>query len=119
MKRNLDLIRQLLITIECQNMQFKRDCTKVIVEGFSNEEVNYHLLLLIDVGYVDGDIQPRQRHVDIAYIKRLTMQGHDYLDAVRNDTIWATTKDKVSKLGESATLDIIKEVAVASLRALL
>ena len=30
---------------------------------------------------------------------RMTNQGHDYLDAIRSDTIWAKTKTGAAELG--------------------
>jgi len=42
----------------------------------------------------------------------MTSQGHDYLDAIRNDGIWQRTKEAVAETGGSAALEIIKAVAL-------
>lgn len=47
---------------------------------------------------------------------RLTSQGHDYLDAIRDQGIWAKTKDVVAKTGGSATLEIVKALATGLLK---
>ncbi len=38
--------------------------------------------------------------------------GHDFLDAVRNDSVWARVKDKLVQVGGEAPLEVIKAVAV-------
>jgi hypothetical protein len=40
-------------------------------------------------------------------ILRLTWQGHDFLDAARNDTIWSKAKEKFLKPGISWTFSIV------------
>lgn len=42
----------------------------------------------------------------------MTNQGHDYLAAVRSDTIWNKTKGAANQLG-GATLGVMKDIAVA------
>jgi hypothetical protein len=42
----------------------------------------------------------------------LTWLGHDYLDAVRDEGIWHKTKKAVSETGGSATLEIVKALAL-------
>ena len=48
-------------------------------------------------------------------IYRITNQGHDYLAAIRNDTIWNKTKDSAQKAG-GVTLGLMKEIAVGYAR---
>ena len=47
---------------------------------------------------------------------RLTAQGHDYLDAIRDEGIWQTTKNAVAETGGNATLEIVKTLAVGLLK---
>lgn len=44
-------------------------------------------------------------------IKRLTADGCDYLDNIRNDTIWNKTKEVISNIGGTCALDIVKSIA--------
>lgn len=44
-------------------------------------------------------------------IKRLTADGCDYLDNIRNDTIWNKTKEAISNVGGTCALDIVKSIA--------
>lgn len=79
------------------------------VLGMSADERQYegHVLLLVDAGLV--------AEIDESTF-RLTAQGHGYLDAIRDEGIWNKTKQAVAETGGSATLDIIKSLAVGFLK---
>jgi len=47
---------------------------------------------------------------------RLTNHGHDYLQAIRDEGIWAETKRAVAETGGSATLEMIKNIALGFLK---
>lgn len=61
-----------------------------------------HVLLLMDAGYVatvgKGTF-------------RLTSLGHDYIAAIRDESIWQKTMANVRESGGNATLEIIKRIA--------
>jgi hypothetical protein len=44
-----------------------------------------------------------------AIIFGLTWEGHDFLDAARDDTIWKAARDKIIKPGMSWTFSILLE----------
>lgn len=100
MKRDFDIIRQLLLDIEQSSelvsYSYKED----------GEEIIYHLKLLDQAGFIRGSGDK-----DGYSVMRLTWEGHDFLDAIRSDTVWNRTKEKVSKTVGSASLEIIKAVA--------
>ena len=77
--------------------------------GLSDEEtkMEYHLKLACDAGLM------LQQGIGMY---RLTSLGHDYLDAVRDEGIWQSTKAAVAETGGNATLEIIKTVAVGFLK---
>jgi len=105
MKRDNDFIRQLLLECE-QSDDIHLVALDVIAP--SNDELKryHHAQLLCDVGY----FTPFGEH---SY--RMTNQGYDYLEAIKNETVWAKTKEEVTKLG-GATLDMIKDIAVALIK---
>jgi hypothetical protein len=47
-----------------------------------------------------------------ARVFRLTWQGHDFLEATRNDTIWVKTKNFIMEKGGGASFEIVKAVAL-------
>ncbi len=67
----------------------------------------YHVELLCDAGLMC----PVGRGT-----YRLTHQGHDFLDAMRDEGIWSRTKDAVAQSGGNATLEIVKTIATGFLK---
>lgn len=49
----------------------------------------------------------------------LTWHGHDFLDNIRNDTVWEKTKQQLAKVGGTASIEIISQVAASFVRKLL
>ena len=45
------------------------------------------------------------------YITRLTWYGHEFLDAINNDTVWEKTKKSFASSGVSMTFELVKSVA--------
>ena len=79
--------------------------------------ISLHIELLADAGYIDISANISTRLGRDFLIRRLTFSGYDYLDAVRNPSVWEKTKHKLSSIGGSATLDIVKSIAVSFLQA--
>jgi hypothetical protein len=106
MKRNMDLIRLLLLRSEGD------EAARVACEQFSLEERGYHVQLLIDAKLIEGEaIRGPEGHFIGAVVARLTWAGHDFLESVRDDTLWAKAKKYVLKPGVSWSFDLLKEWA--------
>ncbi len=96
MKRDMDLIRRLLLRIESDPL-FDGNCqiqptipADLGITDQSYEKVVYHLNQLIDEGYVKGKTT---MHMPI--ICQLTWNGHKLLDEIRNPDSY---KDEVVTL---------------------
>ena len=76
--------------------------------------MSYHAVLLEEAGLVHASISKelsqRPKHF---YIYRLTWPGHEFLDAIRNESIWAKTKTVITDKGGSMTFDIVKGLALS------
>ena len=111
MKRNWDTIRELLTKVE--------GCTLPIdmvrLSHFPQErsaEISYHMTLLIEVGLVKGQVsQTIGPEVKDFIAQRLTWQGHEFLDSIRSDTVWAKTKKVFLDRGVEMTFDLVKTIA--------
>ena len=118
MKRDLELIRHILTCIEESpnaDVEFK-ELKYGNYTGVSNLVLSHHIALLLNAGLIEaysyGVVNcPTTFYSDI----RMTMAGHDYLDAIRNDTIWNKTKSKLADSLVSATFETIKKVAIRTL----
>lgn len=128
MKRDMDLIRDLLFNIE----EDKNINGKYVLSDadFSNIDadpnaVQYHLRLLLDAGYIEGrdlladtpsendtfNVMRQGTGSQIA-VERLTWEGHEFLDTVRDNQVWQKTKGYLQNVG-GVGIDVLKEVAKA------
>lgn len=107
----MDLVRLLLMRSE-GDQEAVAAC-----EEFSVEERAYHVQLLIDAGLVEGVVRRGpQGEFTGAVVARLTWTGHDFLQSIREDSLWKKAKEQVLKPGGSWTFDILKEWAKYELK---
>jgi hypothetical protein len=106
MKRDVDLARQLLLDIENRGA----DCSVRVLRSGPNQEaqdrVRYHLLLLIDAGYLK-EIDRTDAGVPCV---RLTDAGHELIELVRHEAQWRDAKwDCQQRLG-GLSLSVIRGI---------
>ena len=112
MKRNLDLIRAILLYIE-EAEQYPVYSDTIEIPEATEEMISFHVQLLADAGYInylDATACGGEGLV-CYYINRLTMAGCDYLDGIRDDGIWKNVKAQLSSAACSVTLEVVKSVA--------
>jgi hypothetical protein len=114
--RDMDLVRLLLLRIEeSPEMRSKIDLD---FPGYTREQVHYHLFLLHDAKYVEGhDLSSTGGRSFLP--TGLTWQGHEFLDAARDDTIWRKAKEEVKKSAVSVPVEIMKKVLLKAIAAVL
>ncbi|HET6408755.1 MAG TPA: DUF2513 domain-containing protein [Chthoniobacteraceae bacterium] len=109
MKRDWDLLRDILNCIE------EHDRTNLSESDWTPERA-YHVWLLLDAGLIAGleaqrDFDGRVSDFTWQPVPMLTVKGHDFLDTIRDDTIWKKTKAYVMSAGGALTLSVIVNVA--------
>ena len=114
MKRNLDLLRHILIAVEERREAFGSD--ELVLHGFDGAEILYHVGLLIEAGYLTGVVHKPLSGQDSYTITGLTFAGHDYLDAVRSARIWQSVKDVARQTGVTLTVGIARDLALRLVR---
>ena len=94
MKRDMDLVREILIAIERSedgNLNFD-------ALGYERQQVYLHIELMKDRDLVDAVIIPNddgpEHEILMCKIERLTWDGHDFLDKIHNESIWEQAKRK-------------------------
>jgi hypothetical protein len=88
------------------------DDARLAVEGHTVAEIDYHLELLQERRLIE--VAKGQPMIGIVFT-RLSWDGHDYLDAVRDPKIWRKTKEATDKVG-SWTFEIVIELAKGFIR---
>jgi hypothetical protein len=105
MKRDFDLIRRILHDIEklpagesLQGLEYSND--------YDQETVDAHVELLIKKGLIEGEILGGTGG-SMTRVTGLTWTGHDFLDATKDDTIWAKARTTVLKPTVAITFDLL------------
>lgn len=111
MELNLKLIREILLYIE----NSKNDNISVYdmkIRNYTVEEISYHCNLLLDKEYIIAYFNRFLNGRELV-VKRMTMQGHEYLNSIRDETIWNQTLEKIKSVGSSMTLSMVQTLANA------
>ena len=113
MKRDMDLMRAILLKIE--KAPFEGYLLEIRVPGHSDEEISYHILLLHEARLVEA-VNASSFDGVCWKAMRLTNDGHEFLDAAKDDTRWAKAKGKVVSTTGTLTLEGLKIVLSALMR---
>ncbi len=104
MKRDMDLLRALLLKIE--ELPPAGDFTgNIEIEGHTPEEVAYHAQLAQDAGLIVARFLPPTNYF---FAQRLTYAGHEFLDAAREEKLWNKAKQTVLSNAGTLTLEALK-----------
>jgi predicted transcriptional regulator len=109
MKRDMDLCREILRRMEEYPGAELPD--RIEIDGKSVEEVSYHVMLLDEAGFIEAIDASSMGGID--YIpQRLTWEGHEFIEAARDDSLWKKAKDTTLSKAGGLTLDVLKAVLI-------
>ncbi len=114
MKRDINLIRELLLQIE------SKDCRKA--EDFDIPDcdirtINYHLIILSEGNFIKASfLQSDQSGIEDVIVHRLTWDGHEFLDAARNETAWNNAKKILREKAITGTFDMLKLLLIEGVK---
>ncbi|MFD4419750.1 DUF2513 domain-containing protein [Bacillus safensis] len=109
MKRDMDLIREILLYLEADNTPSV--WKQIQLDNWELTEVSYHVKLLTEAGLIDG----KDAKIEPGYwwlAKSLTNQGHDFLDALKNETVYQKIKGTLGEHFSSIPLKVMSNIAV-------
>lgn len=106
MKRDLDLIREILIFAENMdsNDKFYRN------DHYSDFILCEHVYLLAQAGFIEVPESVKKTPLISTMITRLTWEGHEFLANIKNDQVFNQVKEKM-KLVDNFAIPIIRELA--------
>ena len=91
----MDLIRAILLWIESQSEGHNMGW-QLAVRGYSDDEVYYHVHLMGQAGLlVVAEATSSDSIAPAALPVSITWAGHEFIDSVRDDTVWAKARTKV------------------------
>jgi Hypothetical protein (DUF2513) len=115
MKRDMDVIRELLLKLEALTLPVNNPTIlggadgRVAIEGRQAEEILQHLFWLQEAGFLNPPANPNSRRQAIQF-ESLTWAGSDFLDSIRDAETWAKTKKAAAGAG-GFTVDLLKDLA--------
>ena len=114
MRLNPDCVRDILLTVEdytdfTKAIEYKKDQKQFkLLNKYSHNEIVYHISqcnrsgLIDDVEYFDDG--------DYIIIGDLSPKGHEFIENIRQDTVWNGIKSVAKKIG-STSLSAVVQIA--------
>ena len=116
MKRDMDLVRLILLKIEEEYVSTAIYNLKV--DTYDMATVAYHCKIMHEAGLIsDYKAQSADGEIYSFCVSSLSWEGNDYLDKVRDNSIWKKTKDAITHKGLPLIIDTIKTVSTAFITA--
>ena len=116
MQRDMEIIRTILLKVE-SDPRYNGEMYRVDAEEFGlpdqPDAFVYNATLIHEAGYIAGNCKMAS-HGTVA-IGRLTWEGHEFLDTIRDPDVWRQTKAETARLGDFG-LDMVKALAKGFLK---
>ena len=110
----MELCRKILFAIEEQYVDTAIYHLKI--ENYSMEQIAYHCKILYEAKLVsDYEAEYGDDHILSFGVGSITWEGHEYLDKIRQDSIWNKTKNIIKEKGLPMTIDVISKIASSSI----
>ncbi len=113
MKRDLELIRNILFKIE-NSAGYPLSLSDFSSDPQQYPIISFHIELLLDAKFIVAHkIQFLRKSYPDFRIQRLTNDGCDYLDSIRDNEIWDKTKEKMKLVGGAMSFEVVKDLAIS------
>jgi len=113
MKRDMDLVRKILLALEAYEHGYAPS-SGFMIRGYDGDVIEYHLRIMKQGDLIGGETVTA--HGDTSPMW-LTWQGHEFLDAVRDDEIWSGVNRLLRDDGLSPSFVLLQELALKILSA--
>jgi hypothetical protein len=109
MKRDMDLVRAILLELEKHEHGFAP--RSVQIEGYSDEQIGFHIWLMGQADLLRTvDATARGSDSPTALAMNIAWDGYEFLEAARHDTLWQKAKQRVTSAGAGFTLELMTAV---------
>jgi hypothetical protein len=128
MKRDMDLVREILIAIEDDprfdgstfigSHELYKTAQRESLANYPPGELDYHLSMLIEQGYIKGRYPPATLSdfgPPSPLISKLTWEGHELCASIRDPDIWTKTKGRAGQIA-AVTFPIFVEIAKSEIK---
>jgi hypothetical protein len=114
MKRDLELIRKMILAIEDAPSGW---APVLKFEGYTDAQFGYHAYLLLDAGFARGqDASTIGGEGPEGFISSLTWAGHEFAEAARDETRWRKALGIVQEKGGTVTIGVLTQLLVSLMK---
>ncbi len=118
MKRDMELVKKILKRIE--EHETNELIYEIALEDYDSQKIYYHCHLLIEANLIEGEVdRALGGRMRINRIYGLSWDGHEFLDAAKNEKVWNSVKDKIKEQSISIPFSIMKNLLLDKLSDLL
>lgn len=114
MKRDLDLIREIMLTLEeqmdyGQNMSSEKLFELMKNDALSIKKLTYHIGLLVEANYINAKELKTYSDGSMFIMNTITFDGQDFIDTIRQKKTWDVVKTKAIEIG-GFSLSLLVEI---------
>ncbi|WP_404452382.1 DUF2513 domain-containing protein [Virgibacillus necropolis] len=120
MKRDLKLVRDLLLFIEEKYQTGHSFQINSDPEGRTQSEIQYHLRIMAEANLIKV-LNASSKDGETYFVEGITWEGHDFLDSARNEKVWEKADETAKKEGtrlNDLSFEVAKSLLVASAKQL-
>lgn len=120
MKLNHDCVRDVMIALEkhltLDNIiYYEKFTTFEETKSYSIDDIIYSLLKLREAGFIHSNNNVSDNRPQ-PFVTGITYEGHNFLDNVRDNTVWKNAKEKAFSTVSSVSIAIVNQVAGAYIK---
>ncbi len=109
MKCDRNLVRKMLLEIENQESGYAP--VNIVIEDHNQEQIRYHAYIMTQGGLIESmNCTNLNSNSPQAIPKNLTWEGHEFIEAARNDTLWKKAMNMVNEKGGSITISALSQL---------
>lgn len=109
LKRNMDLIREILLKLEQKDNDF---VGPLEIEGYEQKDISYQIGLLHDAGLISDldDLTHMGSQGKEYWPDRLTWEGHEFLEASRDKNRWDQAKQTMVEKSGGIAFSVFRQL---------
>lgn len=117
MKRDMDLVRDILLFFEQRETQRTISADDIIegkevqIAGYDGRLISDHVDIMAEAGLLEGVAENNSSGMMIQFHpSRLTWEGHEFLAAARNKGVWEKFKNRANETGLNLPFSVVKSL---------
>ncbi|MBN8563971.1 MAG: DUF2513 domain-containing protein [Leptolyngbya sp. UWPOB_LEPTO1] len=112
MQRDMNLVRNILLKLEKQDTGYINGVVEGLIEEYPRSLIIYHIHIMMQGQLVEVVPQTNQASIIPVGFSEvwITWQGHEFLDAARDETRWNKAMATVQQNSGSVTVGVLIQV---------